>query len=85
MTPLIDIYAPAERANGVGRLFISIILKTRTKPVSVSANGNYEAERGHRYIKDYAKGVARERGLKARRRTCADLIGVYVNTLERDR
>lgn len=64
MTPLIDIRAPPERANGsLGRLFISVILKTRTKPASVSANGNYGAERGHRY-----KGA---KGVKSRY-TCTD-------------
>ena len=29
-----------------------MILKTRAKPVSVSANGDYEVERDHHIIKD---------------------------------
>lgn len=50
-----------ERANGVGRLFIPIILKTGAKPVSVSANGDYEAKRGQCY-KRCEEGGERERG-----------------------
>lgn len=54
MTPLIDMPRPNELMTH-GRLFISIILKTRAKPVSVSANGDYEIERGHRYKRGWRR------------------------------
>lgn len=53
------VHRPNELMAHIGRLFISMILKTRAKPVSVSANGNYEAKRGHRY-KRRERGWRRE-------------------------